>query len=256
MEDITAVPDHSLRSLARAEWLSFSVGPPENVLLFAQAVHRFAIAHSRQRDDIWMADYAYGCLSDEALDWFEDLDDDVKRDWSSLRSAMITKFRRNEIVPTATAATFGLRLEAMSRCRVKVIKKDGALLGYVGPPAREEIINVVTSEEEALVLDIPKGWGTQEEGAHIRMVVASEAYPSIGLHINSDKDWDLRACEAESNVVEGRAHADVGPIAHLASSKVWTIKTLNNSTEELRALWMNDTGRTLSPFLDFAGKAR
>ncbi|KAG8984023.1 hypothetical protein FRB93_006816 [Tulasnella sp. JGI-2019a] len=85
-------PDHSLRSLARAEWLSFSGDPSEYVLLFAQAVHRFAFAHGRQKDNIWIADYAYGCLSGKALDWFEDLDHDIKQDWSSLRPAMITEF--------------------------------------------------------------------------------------------------------------------------------------------------------------------
>ncbi|KAG9012832.1 hypothetical protein FRB94_004978 [Tulasnella sp. JGI-2019a] len=104
MENTSTVPDHSLRSLARVEWLSFSGCPSENVLLFAQAVHRFAFAHSRRKDGSWMADYAYGCFSGEALDWFEDLDHGVKQDWSKPRPAIITTFRQNNSVPTTSGA--------------------------------------------------------------------------------------------------------------------------------------------------------
>ncbi|KAG8997957.1 hypothetical protein FRB94_007296 [Tulasnella sp. JGI-2019a] len=141
MGDTATIPNYSLQSLAHAEWLSFSGDSSENVLLFAQAVHRFAFAHGRQKDGVWKADYAYGCLSDEALDWFEDLDPEVKQDWSSLRPAMITKFGRSKFVPTApAAAAVGTRVVAgnsVSRCRVRVIRGDGKVLGYVSPPSSQ-----------------------------------------------------------------------------------------------------------------------
>ncbi|KAG8995596.1 hypothetical protein FRB94_003533 [Tulasnella sp. JGI-2019a] len=159
MGDAATIPNYSLQSLVRAEWLSFSGGSSENVLLFAQAVHRFAFAHGRQKDGVWIADYAYGCLSDEALDWFEDLDPDVRQDWSSLRPAMITKFRRNRFVPTApAAATTGARVNSVSRSRVRVVRGNGAVLGYLSPPTTQTHATVVASVDEALVLDIPNVW--------------------------------------------------------------------------------------------------
>ncbi|KAG8995573.1 hypothetical protein FRB93_001077, partial [Tulasnella sp. JGI-2019a] len=172
MENTDTVPDHSLRSLARAEWLAFSGDPSEHVLLFAQAVHRFAFAHARQKDNVWMADYAYGCLSGEALDWFEDLDHDVRQDWSRLRPAIVIEFRQSKLAPIAPAAASGPRLVAnssVSRSRVKVVRGNGAVLGYVSPPTREGHATVVASADQALVLDIPKVWDTRQKVAHIRI---------------------------------------------------------------------------------------
>ncbi|KAG9024632.1 hypothetical protein FRB95_011250 [Tulasnella sp. JGI-2019a] len=205
MEDNSTISDHSLRSLARAEWLSFSGSPSENVL-FAQAVHRFAFAQGRQKDGVWMADYTYGCLSDEVLNRFEDLDDDVKQDWSTLRLAMITEFRRNTMVPTAPAAAIGPRLAVMSRSCVaceQVVKADGTELGYISPPTRGGMVTVVASAERALVLDVPKVWDAQQTETNIRMADPSETYPFVGLENHGDRDWNLRACEAEAAFSKG-----------------------------------------------------
>ncbi|KAG8984031.1 hypothetical protein FRB93_006824 [Tulasnella sp. JGI-2019a] len=171
--DIT--PDHSLQSLARAEWLSFSDGHSEHVLLFVQAVHRFAFAHGRQKDDVWMADYAYGCLSGEVLEWFEDLNPDVRQDWSRLRQAMVTKFRQSKLVPTsASAAASGPQVasSSVSRSRVRVVRGDGTVLGYVSPPNPTAHITVVASADEALVLNLPKVCDGQEKAARIRIAVS------------------------------------------------------------------------------------
>ncbi|KAG8991973.1 hypothetical protein FRB94_012114 [Tulasnella sp. JGI-2019a] len=228
MENTVTEPDHSLTSLARAEWLSFSGGPSENVLLFAQAVHRFAFAHSRQKDGVWIADYAYGCLSDQALDWFEDLDPNIRQDWSSLRPAMITKFRRNKLVPTAPAATGVPRMVAkdfVSRSRVRVIKGNGTVLGYVSSPTTQAHATVVASADEALVLDIPNVCNTQQR-THIRITarngIAPGPYPFIGLENFSGKHWRFRACEEgpEGSVFKERARANTITVAGEASSRV------------------------------------
>ncbi|KAG9004521.1 hypothetical protein FRB93_010298 [Tulasnella sp. JGI-2019a] len=91
-------------SAGSVQWLTFSGGGPENVLLFAQGVHRFAFAHGRQNDDVWMANYAYGCLSGDALSWFNDLDAEVKKDWSKLRPAMFAWFTQSSVAASAQGA--------------------------------------------------------------------------------------------------------------------------------------------------------
>ncbi|KAG9024818.1 hypothetical protein FRB95_010986 [Tulasnella sp. JGI-2019a] len=240
MKADSIVPDHSLRSLARAEWLSFSGGPSEHMLLFVQAVHRFAFAHGRQKDDVWMADYAYGCLSGEVLEWFEDLDPDVKQDWSRLRQAMVTKFRQSKLVPTTSGAASGPH-------RVRVVRGDGTVLGYVSPPNPTAHITVVASADEALVLNLPKVCDGQEKAARIRIAASDSdvvAYPFLGLENWKDDHWIVRACEEgpKGSVFKERARADTHNVPQVASSNVWSIKKLDNSIEELCMHWMEDTG--------------
>ncbi|KAG8995583.1 hypothetical protein FRB93_001087 [Tulasnella sp. JGI-2019a] len=253
MENIDTLPDHSLRSLARVEWLSFSGGPSEHVLLFAQAVHRFAFAFGRQKDNAWIADYVYGCLSGEALNWFEDLDHDVKKDWSRLRPEMITEFRQSKLASTAPVAASGSRLVAkgsVSRSRVRVVRGNGTVLGYLSPPTREPHATVVASADEALVLDIPKVWDAQQNVMHIGIVSPTNdnnriPYPFVGLESCYNADhWRFRACEEgpEGSVFKERARADTKTDVQEASSKVWSIKKLDGSIEELCASWMNDSG--------------
>lgn len=43
----------------------------------------------KQRDDEWIADFAAMCFSGNALRWYETLDDNVQRDWSKLRRAIL-----------------------------------------------------------------------------------------------------------------------------------------------------------------------
>ncbi|KAG8983684.1 hypothetical protein FRB93_007081 [Tulasnella sp. JGI-2019a] len=91
-------PDQTFRSTPRVEWLSFSGGLSDNVIAFAQEVHRFGFAYGRVEDDVWMARYVYGCLSGDALEWFEHLDPEIKEDWSKLRPIMIEKFKQSRLV--------------------------------------------------------------------------------------------------------------------------------------------------------------
>ncbi|KAG8989085.1 hypothetical protein FRB94_014683 [Tulasnella sp. JGI-2019a] len=168
-----------------ADWQSFSSfsgGPLDNVFLFTRAVHRFAYAHNRLGDNAWMAGYAYGCLVDEALYWFEGLDPGIQQDWSKLKPAIITKFGRNTPAPTT------------SRSRVKAVRRNGTTLGYIGPLTRGTTNQgVVTKVEEALVLDIVGEWDTQH---HIRLAVPNESYPFLGLEEYTTGYWDFRACNA------------------------------------------------------------
>ncbi|KAG9024817.1 hypothetical protein FRB95_010985 [Tulasnella sp. JGI-2019a] len=196
-----------------------------------------------------MADYAYGCLSGEVLDWFEDLDPDVRQDWSRLRQAMITKFRQSKLVPTAPEAASGPCLVAsspVSRSRVRVVRGNGTVLGYISPPGPWTHATVVASDQ-ALVLDIPNVWDEKQEPGHIKISACDSnivAYPFLGLENWKGDHWIVRACEEEpeGSVFKERARADTNSAVQEAASKVWSIKKLNGSTEELCMHWLEDTG--------------
>ncbi|KAG8997607.1 hypothetical protein FRB93_014065 [Tulasnella sp. JGI-2019a] len=164
-----------------------------------------------------------------------------KRDWSELKPAIIAKFPWN----TSTPAT--------SRARVKIVRENGALLGYVGPLTRDmNNKKMATKPEEALVLDIVRTWDTKQTAARIRVAVPNESYPFIGLEQQSTY-WDFRACNAGPEG-KGSALADSGYMELIAFSKIWTIKKLEDSTEELHAEWVddNDTRISLQTFTDSA----
>ncbi|KAG9000745.1 hypothetical protein FRB93_012571 [Tulasnella sp. JGI-2019a] len=138
--------------------LSFSGDPSDNMLLFAREVYYYAFTHRRQDDDVWMAQYVYGCMSGEALEWFENLDPDVKKSWSKLRSEMMGKFKECRA--------------PMMRCRVKVVKKNGMVHGYLPPPTPGTHSTVTTSMDRALIVDVSNMPDTQQDVIRVRMVVS------------------------------------------------------------------------------------
>ncbi|KAG9022375.1 hypothetical protein FRB95_014876 [Tulasnella sp. JGI-2019a] len=273
MKADSIVSDHSLQSLARAEWLSFSGGQSEHVLLFVQAVHRFAFAHGRQKDDVWMADYAYGCLSGEMLDWFEDLDPDVRQDWSRLRPGISQSSGKASwlllLQQQPLALVCRIASSPVSRSRVRVVRGNGTVLGYMARPRQQGHLTVAVSADEALVLNIPDGLDKQQEAAHIKMASCNSdiPYPFLGLENYKGDYWVARACEKgmypsiyfefsapfveiisssrigpEGSVFKDRSRADTNSVPQEASSKVWSIKKLDDSTEELCIHWLEDTG--------------
>lgn len=56
---------------------------------FIRTIRKRAHMEGKQRDDEWIADFAAMCFSGNALRWYETLDDDVQRDWSKLRRAIL-----------------------------------------------------------------------------------------------------------------------------------------------------------------------
>ncbi|KAG9023189.1 hypothetical protein FRB95_013425 [Tulasnella sp. JGI-2019a] len=183
-----------------------------------------------------MADYAYGCLSDKALYWYEGLDLDVQQDWSKLKPAILISFPWETPDPETPAPV-------TSRSRIKAVGRDGAFIGYVAPLVRDDDTRpMVKKPEEALVLDIPRAWNNTQQTARIRLAVPNESYSFLGLEPRPGSYWDLRACNAGPEG-EGRAQANTGKAA---SSKVWKIKKFDDSTEELYAEWIDDTGAKIS----------
>ncbi|KAG9027756.1 hypothetical protein FRB95_007415 [Tulasnella sp. JGI-2019a] len=220
-------PDQTFRSTPRVEWLSFSGGLSDNVIAFAQGVHRFGFAYGRVEDDIWMARYVYGCLSGDALEWFEHLDPEIKEDWSKLRPIMIEKFKQSRA--------------SASRSRIKVVKQNGTVPGYLSRPHPAHAATVV-SADEALVLEASRAQDTHVARVKMLNCSNSDTFPFLGLEIQ-DGWWELKACDAEpeGSVFKGRGRADTTtePM-HPASSKIWTIKKIDGPNEQLCPQWIED----------------
>ncbi|KAG9029366.1 hypothetical protein FRB95_005373 [Tulasnella sp. JGI-2019a] len=148
-------PDQRLQLAVDVDWLSFSGEQSENLRTFIQGVHKFAFAHGRQSDGVWMADYVYGCLSDDALKWFDSLDAEVQRDWSKLKPAMIEKFMASK---------------SSMRCRIKVVRRNGGVVGYLSPPTSSSLSVHVVPSDEALLVDISEVQGAQPLVARIKIL--------------------------------------------------------------------------------------
>ncbi|KAG9008758.1 hypothetical protein FRB94_012982 [Tulasnella sp. JGI-2019a] len=153
--------DELPQSAPRIDWVSFSGDASENVLVFAQGVLRSALAYGRQKDFVWMADFAYGGLSGYALEWFEHLDIEVKQDWSRLRPIMMERFLPNRGAFNST-----------SRARVRVVRRSGEVLGYMSSPVPNDYPTVVATVEKALVLTVPIEYTARDATTNIRTVVS------------------------------------------------------------------------------------
>lgn len=105
---------------SNAASLKFSAGEGEDVAVFLQSVQQEAFAQRRQRDDVWIADYAATLLKGpRALKWYYKLDDEVQGSWKKLRVAMMSRFAKGvgeedeeeeegrRIVPTSVLSRVG-----------------------------------------------------------------------------------------------------------------------------------------------------
>ncbi|KIO18666.1 hypothetical protein M407DRAFT_31677 [Tulasnella calospora MUT 4182] len=101
---------------------------PKECEAFVAAVRRRGLAQGKHRDDEWMAVFASGYLSGDALYWYEDLDKDAKNDWSRLCPALLARFGRNDKTATATSRLRSALLARFSR-------RDKAPNANMGAPA-------------------------------------------------------------------------------------------------------------------------
>lgn len=59
---------------------------------FIRHIRQIAMAEGRQKDDLWMAQYAAARLDGDALHWYEDQNEEVQDDWKELRKAILLKW--------------------------------------------------------------------------------------------------------------------------------------------------------------------
>ncbi|KAG8986352.1 hypothetical protein FRB93_005348 [Tulasnella sp. JGI-2019a] len=138
--------------------LEFRGGPDEDVSRFLGAIRRAALLQGKHSDEEWMRTYVESCLRGEAMEWFNEMDAGVDTmNWRTLSKAFLRRFHRPEV--------------SKSMCRVKAVRGDGTLVGYLPPPGTKGLSDdFVVSAEGALVLDIPRVCYTTQALARIRTV--------------------------------------------------------------------------------------
>lgn len=85
-------------------FLSFEGRVDEDVTLFLRDFKRLALLRGRQQDEEWIADQMEASLAGSALRWYLTLETRKRRDFESLRIAMLKHFPPPVHVPSPPAA--------------------------------------------------------------------------------------------------------------------------------------------------------
>lgn len=154
--------------------LSFEGTDPKECETFITTIRRRAFDQGRHRDNEWMAGLASTCFAGDAFYWYEELDEDVKNDWSRLRSALVARFGRGSsasattsgisstpgsapsaVIPTPAAAppSVAPRL-SVRKGHLKVLNSAGGCLGYIqkSPSKHGFYRSLVTLPNNALLV--------------------------------------------------------------------------------------------------------
>ncbi|KAG8860072.1 hypothetical protein FRB96_004095 [Tulasnella sp. 330] len=176
---------------------------------------QFALTVDREDQDTWMAKYAYGCLKDEALKWFETIDPELRGKWITLRELLIAQF---------------------GNPRIKVLRSNGTQIGYVGylSPATETRFE--KSVSDALVLHMPLV--APQQGMYLSYVtnpdVDKSHFPFVGMEHMEKGWWTLRAVDGEKP--RARAFSNTGKES---SGDIWSLR-ISEGSEELNVQWTDD----------------
>lgn len=77
---------------------------------FIQAVNKRAYAAGKQKDNAWIAEFAYPFFSRKALRWYETLGEEIQNDWKLLKRAILVEYCGEQpspsTVPFAAPASF------------------------------------------------------------------------------------------------------------------------------------------------------
>ncbi|KAG9023188.1 hypothetical protein FRB95_013424 [Tulasnella sp. JGI-2019a] len=128
------------------EDLEFRGGPADDVTRFLAAIKGAAVIQGRHLDDEWVVSYTESCLGGDAMAWFDDLGSEVTTDWRSLRKALLHRFHKPDsstaqspvaAAPPTTVSPQPAETIPMSRCRVRVVKENGVMMGYIATPLRD-----------------------------------------------------------------------------------------------------------------------
>ncbi|KIO26447.1 hypothetical protein M407DRAFT_24294 [Tulasnella calospora MUT 4182] len=144
---------------------------------FIQAVNTRAYAAGKQKDNAWIAEFAYPFFSRKALRWYDGLDEGTQNDWKLLRSAILAEFTTRQLAASTVPSAAPAVISSSSRYtpaaappppvntiigRIRVDSEEPEYRGYLTVPIGKsglgmvcENINeasVFEGEEESLVI--------------------------------------------------------------------------------------------------------
>ncbi|KAG8892935.1 hypothetical protein FRB99_002341, partial [Tulasnella sp. 403] len=97
-------PPSSLRSDVCG--VTFSGDPDENVAEFIRRVQQAPLVQADSSNkDQKIAEYAMGCLTDEALIWACELEEDIQQSWTQLRRELVRRFAPDQSRGPSTAGS-------------------------------------------------------------------------------------------------------------------------------------------------------
>ncbi|KAG8870271.1 membrane anchor subunit of succinate dehydrogenase, Sdh4, partial [Tulasnella sp. 331] len=117
-------------------------------------VKRVAFAEG-QRDNYWLADYVETCLIDDALVWYDALDEIIQRDFRLLRTAMLQHFISNVPLPAPAASSPPLQMKRWGR--IRVVRHDGLAPEYCGQEQDQKWCmrcGRTSTESESLIVEL------------------------------------------------------------------------------------------------------
>ncbi|KAG9035104.1 hypothetical protein FS837_002035 [Tulasnella sp. UAMH 9824] len=124
---------------------------------FIQAVNRRAYAAGKQKDNAWIAEFAYPFFSRKALRWYDGLDEVTQNDWKLLRSAILAEFTGGQPTPSTVPSAAPAVISSSSRYtpaapppprtkmvgRIRVDSEDPEGRGYLAVKETESSVGVV-----------------------------------------------------------------------------------------------------------------
>ncbi|KAG8871455.1 hypothetical protein FRB97_008669 [Tulasnella sp. 331] len=243
--------------MASLENLTFEGKDGESVTAFLQSVKRVAFSQGRQRDDEWLVDYLETCLSEEALVWYDELDDGIRGNYKILRSAMLQRFgapapkapspAAAAPMPVSPAAPF-LPPQRKRQGRIAILRLDGLYPGYCARERYNDRLNRwecdrTTSSSEALIVEIcaPQNPSTRSWSL-LKIVSADNTSGDLFLGVayrgtannGTIAIWTLAFCDKGLALPYPRATCLNDP-GRRAASSVWSI---SEDSQELSAIWV------------------
>lgn len=71
---------------------------------FVRTIRQQAMAQGKQKDDQWMAQLAAGYLDGQALNWFEEQDEETQESWKLLRRGLLQRWNPEGGASSAAAS--------------------------------------------------------------------------------------------------------------------------------------------------------
>lgn len=218
------------------------------------AVRQKALSLQKQRDNDWIADFASTCFVGDALRWYEDLDENVQRDWRKLRLALLTQWpapshrdqaappnpqTQSAIIPTPAAAppanTDGARIGRIRIVAAQNLSGVTVFSGYISRTINAFGCHVATKDlAEALVVRVesegagPSRLKMENSSSKLRWLGVSWAFPQPDMGTGSTQFGYVAA------VAENDDNSSCGKHGVLRSA-IWNVDPDTNRT--LRAIW-------------------
>ncbi|KAG8902699.1 hypothetical protein FRB99_004221 [Tulasnella sp. 403] len=193
-------------------WATFSGDPDENVAEFIRRVQQASfLQDDSSNKDQKIAEYAMGCLTDEALIWACQLDEDIQQSWTRLRRELVSRFAqapdqsRGASTPRSPRSSRPSRSSESPVSREGIIElvdyEDGRVVGKlsIGPGDTATCTTIPKDEMRVEVPISPTDTFEIKELWHLSHPVSFGLYSGYNQNGNDDNSSRRRRLESRLN---------------------------------------------------------